>query len=97
MAKPGIYLQELQQELYSRTLHLVDASTICRTMHHIGMTRQAIRHIALQHSELKRAEFWYDVAIFDTSMLLWIDETSCDLRNALHKYGYGIRGLPPQD
>ena len=68
LAKPGIYLQELQQELYSRTLHWVDASTICRTMHRIGTTCQVIRHIALQCS-------WYDITMFNTSMLLWIDET----------------------
>ena len=37
LAKSGIYLQELQQELYSRMLHWVDTSTICRTMHHIGI------------------------------------------------------------
>ena len=30
-------------------------------------------------------------------MFLWIDETGCDLRNAVRKYGYGIRGLLPQD
>ena len=30
-------------------------------------------------------------------MLLWIDETGCDSRNALRKHGYGIRGLQPQD
>ena len=35
--------------------------------------------------------------MFNTSMLLWIDETGCDLRNALRKYGFGIRGLQPQD
>ena len=97
LAKPGIYLRELQQELYSRTLHWIDTSTICRIMHRIGMTHQVIRHIALQRSELKRAEYWYDITMFNTSMFLWIDESGCDLRNALRKYGYGIRGLPPQD
>ena len=57
LAHPGIYLRELQQELYSRTLHWVDVSTICRAMHRIGMTRQVIKHVALQRSELKRAEY----------------------------------------
>lgn len=98
LAKPSIYLRELQQELYSRALHWIDTSTICRTMHRIGMTHQVIRHIALQCSELKQVEHWYVITIiFNTSMFLWIDETGCDLQNALRKYGYGIRGLPPQD
>ena len=66
-------------------------------MHCLGTTRQVIKHIAMQHSELKRAEFWSDVTMFDPSIMVWIDETGCDLRNALRKYGYGIRGLPPRD
>ena len=52
LARSGIYLRELQQELYSRTLHWIDTSIICRTMHRIGMTHQVIRHIALQRLEL---------------------------------------------
>ena len=35
--------------------------------------------------------------MLDPSMLIWIDETGSDRRNALRKYGYGIRGQPPQD
>ena len=30
-------------------------------------------------------------------MIVWVDETDCDLRNAMRKYGYGTRGMPPQD
>ena len=37
------------------------------------------------------------MAAIDYSIVLWIDETGCDRRNALRKYGYGIRGQPPQD
>ena len=37
------------------------------------------------------------MAAFDPSTILWIDETGCDRRNALRKYGYGIRGPTPLD
>ena len=97
LAFPGIYLRELQEELYSRTLQWVDLSTICRTVHRIGMTHQKIKHLAMQRSEIKRAEFWSDITLLDRAMFIWIDETGCDLRNALRNYGYGVRGLPPQD
>jgi hypothetical protein len=30
-------------------------------------------------------------------MIVWVDETGCVSRNALRKYGYGLRGMPPQD
>ena len=30
-------------------------------------------------------------------MIVWVDETGCEIRNSLRKYEYGIRGMPPQD
>lgn len=95
LTRPGIYLRELQYELCKNTMHWVDVSTICRTLHQVGMTRQMIKHYAIQRSELKRAEFWLEFNYFNPSMIVWIDETGFDKRNSLRKYGYGIRGLPP--
>ena len=97
LARPGIYLRELQQLLYHSTSRWVDASAICRTVHRLGMTRQRIKHVSLQRSEVKRAEFWAEFSAFEPSMMLWVDESGCDRRNALRKYGYGIRGQPPKN
>ena len=66
-------------------------------MHRLGTTRQRIKRVSLQRSEVKRAEFWAEISAFEPSMMLWIDETGCDRRNALRKYGYDIRGQPPQE
>lgn len=52
LAKPGIYLRELQEQLCSKTMHWVDVSTIYRAIHCIGMTRQKIKHCALGGSRL---------------------------------------------
>ncbi len=30
-------------------------------------------------------------------MVLWVDQSGCDRRSTLHKYGYVIQGQPPQD
>jgi len=30
-------------------------------------------------------------------MIVWVDETGCNLCNSMRKYGYGIRGITPQD
>lgn len=97
LAHPWIYLRELQQLLYHSTSCWVDASTICRTVHRLGMTRQHIMHVSLLRSEVKQAEFWAEISAFEPSMMLWVDETGCDRRNSLRKYGYGIRGQPPQE
>ena len=60
-------------------------------------TRQVIHRIALQRSDEKRAKFMAEVSIYDPSMLLWIDESGCDLRNCMRYRGYSLRGMTPQD
>ena len=40
LARPGIYLREMQEQLYSSTMHWVDVSTICRALHRNGLSRQ---------------------------------------------------------
>ena len=47
LSKPGIYLREIQEELYSSTMHWIDMSTICRTLHRLGMTYQKIKHFSI--------------------------------------------------
>lgn len=37
------------------------------------------------------------VSIYDPSMLVWLDESGCDKRNTVRKYGYSIRGIPLYD
>lgn len=78
-------------------LHWVHSSTILRTLHRIGMSRQVLKHHAIQRSELLRSKFWLEFHYFDPSMIVWIDESGFDKRNGLRKYSYGIRGLPPHD
>lgn len=38
-----------------------------------------------------------EVSVYDPVMLVWLDETGCDRRNTIRKYGYSIRGLPLSD
>ena len=97
LSKPGIYLKEIQEELYSKTMHWVDVSTICRSLHKIGMSYQKIKHFSINRCEVKRARFWAEISNFDPNMIVWVDETGCEHRNSLRKHGYGIRGMPPQD
>ena len=41
-------------------------------------------------------KFIYDMSIYDTHMLIFLDETGADRRNLLRKYGYSVRGKPAQ-
>lgn len=94
---PGIYLHELRDELFQMFGVHVSASTICRTLRFMGCTRQAIRQIALQQSEVLRAQFMAMVSMYDPRMLIWLDESGCDRRHSMRKYAYSIRGMPMCD
>ena len=98
LAKPGIYLRELEHELYIRTGTIVhvplDHLSCNKEVPAVGFTRLKLQYVALQ----QRIKFIAEVmVVFHYSMMLWIDETGCDRRNALHKYAYGIRGQRPRD
>lgn len=36
----------------------------------------------------------FDMSIFPAEMLVFLDESGCDRRDALRRYGYSLRGLP---
>ena len=98
MDNPGIYLAEIQDNLFTNFSIMCSASTIlCRTLKSMGCTCQKIQHIALQCSDECRAKFMAEVSMYDPTMFVWIDETGCDRRNCMRRYGYSVRGLPPCD
>ena len=67
----GIYLRELQDNLFKSTGQMVDASTTCRTMHCLGFTRQKIKHVSSRQSEERRAEFQREISA------LMVHQCSC--------------------
>ena len=97
LENPGIYLHEIQQQLFHMFGVDVSVSTICRTLKFMGCSRQKIQHIALQRSEVCRARFMSEISIYDPAMLVWVDETGCDRQNSMRKFGYSVRGIPPRD
>lgn len=94
---PGIYLHEIQAKLVIYLGVNISRATICRTLKFMGCTRQVIQHIALQRDENDRAKFMAEVSVYDPAMLVWIDESGCDNRNARRKQAYSIRGITPKD
>ena len=94
---PGTYLHELQDMVANTTGKCIHLSTICRAIKRLGFSRKKIHYIALQQSEAMRASFMAEISAFQPDMMLWIDETGCDKRNMLRKYGYSIRGTPAHD
>ena len=52
--------------------------------------------VAKQCDRELREQFAIDVSLYRPHMLVFVDETGCDCRDALRKYGYGLRGKPPR-
>ena len=63
----------------------------------MGCSLQKIQHIASQQSAECRAKYMAEISMYDPAMFLWIDETGCDRRNSMRKYGYSVRGIPPRE
>ena len=92
---PGIYLSEVQADLFDITGTWVDISTICRTATRLGLTHQKMKKVAVRRSEVLRARYMVEMEEFDPDMFVFIDETGCERRNLVRTYGYGLRGIPP--
>ena len=81
MENPAMYLQELCQ-------HISDVSLLrCH-----GFTRKKIRQVALQRNTSSRASFMAQVLLYPRNFFVWVDETGCDARNYMRKFGYSLRG-----
>ena len=97
LATPSIYLDELQQELFQSAGTWASISTIFRTIRRLGITRKRLRHVAMQRSDVSRAEFMEEMSYISASMIVWLDETGSDRRNERRKFGYHLRGMTPID
>ena len=97
LERPGIYLSEIQRKFFDMFGVEISVSTICRTLKFMGCSRQRIQYVALQRSDVYRARYMAEIAMYDPAMLVFIDETGSDRRNGQRRRGYSVRGIPPRD
>ena len=88
-----MYLEELQSELHECTGTWVHVSTICRTVHYLGLTRKKVQRVALQCSEELQLQFMAEISMFNPEMIIWVDETGSAQRNSVRSYGYNLKGM----
>ena len=94
VTKPGIYLQEIQEELLNVLELRVDVSTICRFLHSNGFARQKMCLVATQRDKFICQQYFIDVSLYKPEMLIFLSETGTNQRHALRRYGYSLRGIP---
>ena len=90
--QPDPYLKELKQELIQATCTDVSLSTICRTLKHLGFSRNKLRHIVEQRGEERRLEFIEEIDYFYADMLVWTDESGSDQRNEMRSMDTALGG-----
>ena len=94
LEKPCIYLWEIQQEIQWLYALDISISTICMFLKQSNFSRKKMQLIASQRDEELRSTYQSDVSLYEPHFLIFIDETGCDRRHSLRKYGYGVRGKP---
>ena len=92
--KPGIYLRELQAEIYKNTGTHISVISICTFLHKNGFTHRKLSRVSGQRDDFLRSQFMEDLSIFSIDMLVFVDESGSDNRDALRKFGYSLRGQP---
>ena len=90
---PSIYLHELQRRVEETTSTSVTESAICRFLHRQNFSRKKLTKIASQRSEELREKFLIDCSAYEPEMLVFVDETGCDRRSAMRRFGYSLRGM----
>ena len=96
LRRPGIYLRELRMEVFILTGVDVSVSSLCTFLHDSNFTHQRMQLIAQQRDKQLRDMFTIDVSLYKSHQLIFVDETGTDCRDAIRKYGYGLRGRPPR-
>ena len=91
ITKPGIYLEEIQDEIENVLMMSIAKSTICRFLYSSGFSRQKLQLAASQQDVLRRQQYVSDLSVYSSEMFVFID---ADRRNTLRKYGYSLRGKP---
>ena len=91
----ALYLCEVCQRVKDATDITVSPPTICRIIHRHGLTRKKIKQVASQRSLNLRGRFMSEISFFDVIQFVWIDETGCDRRDNIRKFGYSLLGDTP--
>eukprot|EP00732_Lithocolla_globosa_P001317 Lithocolla_globosa_v1_NODE_627_length_3566_cov_26.673028.p2 type:complete len:327 gc:universal NODE_627_length_3566_cov_26.673028:1758-778(-) len=92
---PTIYLDELQDEIFSTTGANFSLPTLYRCLKRLGMSRKKVTYYA-RNQDLLHQVFYMNImsrVVTSLDQLIFVDETGTDLRNARRLYGYSLRGI----
>ena len=94
LTKPDMYFWEIQKELKYMFSLDVSIASICKLLKASNFSRKKLQLVALQRDSIIRERYMLATSLFNLDMMVFIDESGCDRRDAIRKYGYGLRGMP---
>ena len=92
LENPSIYLHELQPLLSPS--HNIDTSTLSRFLKQQGFSHKKLKFIAQQRNYVAREQFISDMSLYESHMLVFVDESGADKQSSLCKYGHSPIGTP---
>jgi len=94
---PAIYLKEIQVQVEELTGTTVSESAICRYLQRCNFSRKKLNYVAAQRSEELRSKFVEDCSLYNRDMLVFLDESGCNRRHAMRRFGYALKGQRARD
>jgi transposase len=92
--KPDIYLWEIQKELKHMFNLDVGVASIYKLLKESNFSRKKLQLVASQRDSKLREKYVLSTSLFNLDMMIFIDETGCDCRDEIRRYGYGLGGKP---
>ena len=88
---------EIHEEFTTQHGVTCDVSTVCRAMARLGFTRKKLHRLALECDRARADRFYSGVMLnHQPHQLIFLDETSKDMRSINRSYGYALRGMKPR-
>lgn len=93
LRNPSVYLREIQRYVENVIgTETVNEFAICRFLQRSNFSRKKLSYIASQRSQVLHKEFLAGCSLYSTEMLVFLDESGCDKRLTMRKFGYAMKG-----
>src|SRR6202040_863239 len=91
-ANPALYLDELQEQLFSVRDKDVSLASLSRAIRRLAMTHKRISKTAAERNELLRATWQAEYGDIPAEYFVWLDESSVDDRTNQRNHGWAQLG-----
>ena len=90
--RPSMYLKEVCTHVFHVTGTIITESAVCRFLQRNNFSHKKLTNLAKQRNELHRQCFMAQCEMYDPDMMVFVDETGCDRRSSMRKFGYALKG-----